>query len=416
MIDYNPSTASNATAEPTPARRGSRRAWLASLGLTAAVAAGAAYYVLPCTGVQALPAVAAAPAAIPVSVATVEQRAAALWTDFSGRIEAVGRVEIRPRAAGAIVQAHFREGAMVKQGDLLFTIDPAPYAVEVQRAEAQVAAAVARLALAAREQQRAQQLIGNGFTPQRDVDQRVNEFRSSEANLRANQAALDTARLNLGYTEVRAPIDGRVGRIEVTAGNLVPAGPTAPVLTTLVSVNPIYASFEADEQSMSRALASLPSGGDVTDQIGRIPVQMGTIGSAGTPFEGKLQLVDNVVDARSGTVRVRAAFDNPDGKLMPGQFARLRLGLARTEPALAIDERAIGTDQDRRFVMVVGDDNTVAYRQVALGATTDGLRLVTSGLKPGERIVVNGLQRLRPGATVAPQPVAMNVTATLAAR
>jgi len=416
MIDYNPSTASNATAEPTPARRGSRRAWLASLGLTAAVAAGAAYYVLPRTGVQALPAVAAAPAAIPVSVATVEQRAAALWTDFSGRIEAVGRVEIRPRAAGAIVQAHFREGAMVKQGDLLFTIDPAPYAVEVQRAEAQVAAAVARLALAAREQQRAQQLIGNGFTPQRDVDQRVNEFRSSEANLRANQAALDTARLNLGYTEVRAPIDGRVGRIEVTAGNLVPAGPTAPVLTTLVSVNPIYASFEADEQSMSRALASLPSGGDVTDQIGRIPVQMGTIGSAGTPFEGKLQLVDNVVDARSGTVRVRAAFDNPDGKLMPGQFARLRLGLARTEPALAIDERAIGTDQDRRFVMVVGDDNTVAYRQVALGATTDGLRLVTSGLKPGERIVVNGLQRLRPGATVAPQPVAMNVTATLAAR
>ena len=143
---------------------------------------------------------------------------------------------------------------------------------------------------------------------------------------------------------------------------------------------------------------------------------MGTLGSAGTPFQGTLQLVDNVVDARSGTVRVRAAFDNPDGKLMPGQFARLRLGLAHLEPALAIDERAIGTDQDRRFVMVVGEDNKVAYRTVALGATAEGLRLVTSGLKPGERIVVNGLQRVRPGAAVAPQPVAMDAASTLAAR
>ncbi len=362
------------------------------------------------------PAAALASAAIPVSVATVEQRDTALWSDFSGRIEAVGRVELRPRAAGAIVQAHFREGAMVKQGELLFTIDPAPYAVEVQRNEAQVAAAVARLALAVKEQQRAQQLVGSGFTPQRDVDQRVNEFHAAEANLRATQAALATAWLNLGYTEVRAPIAGRVGRIEVTEGNLVAAGPAAPVLTTLVSVNPIYASFEADEQSVARALAGLPDGGDVNDQIGRIPVRMGTLGSEGTPFQGRLQLVDNVVDARSGTVRVRATFDNPDGKLMPGQFARLRLGQARTELALAIDERAIGTDQDRRFVMVVGDDNTIAYRQVGLGATADGLRLVTSGLKPGERIVVNGLQRLRPGATVAPQPVAMNSTQTLAAR
>lgn len=416
MIDFNPSATPSAVNEPKLSRRKARRAaWTAGLGVAAAVAAGAAYQVLPRITPQA-PAAAPASAAIPVSVALVEQRDTALWSDFSGRIEAVGRVEVRPRAAGAIIQAHFREGAMVKQGDLLFTIDPAPYAVEVQRNEAQVAAAVARLALAVKEQQRAQQLVGSGFTPQRDVDQRVNEFHAAEANLRATQATLATARLNLGYTVVRAPIAGRVGRIEVTAGNLVAAGPTAPVLTTLVSVNPIYASFEADEQSVARALASLPNGGEVNDQLGRIPVRMGTLGSEGTPFQGRLQLVDNVVDARSGTVRVRATFDNPDGKLMPGQFARLRLGQARTEQALAIDERAIGTDQDRRFVMIVGDDNTVAYRQVGLGATADGLRLVTSGLKPGERIVVNGLQRLRPGATVAPQPVAMNSTPILAVR
>jgi multidrug efflux system membrane fusion protein len=422
MIDFKPTTATN---DPKASRPRSRRfSWLAGISVAALVAAGAAYKLAPgMAGPEAAPAAAAAPGPVPVTVAVVEQKDTAIWADFSGRVEAMGRVEVRPRAAGAIVKAHFREGAMVRQGDLLFTIDPAPYTAEVQGAEAQVASAQARLALAAKEVQRAQQLVGNGFTPQRDVDQRVNELRASEANLRAMQATLDTARLNLGYTEVRAPIAGRVGRIEVTAGNLVPAGPTAPVLTTLVSVNPIYASFEADEQSLARALASLPGGGagqpggDITDQLARIPVQMGTLGSTGTPFQGKLQLVDNVVDARSGTVRVRAAFDNPDGRLMPGQFARLRLGLAHTEPAIAIDERAIGTDQDRRFVMVVGDDNKVAYRQVALGPTADGLRLVTSGLKPGERIVVNGLQRIRPGATVAPQPVAMNAAdAALAAR
>ena len=414
MIDYKPTKAAG---EPRMSSRGPRRlAWLGAAALTAAIAAGAAWHYLPRPAAPPPAAVAAAPAAIPVSVATVEQRDTAIWHDFSGRVEAVGRVEVRPRAAGTIVAAHFREGAIVKQGDLLFTIDPAPYAVEVQRASAQVAAATARLALAAKEQQRAQQLVGSGFTPQRDVDQRVNEFHAADANLRATQAQLAAARLDLGYTEVRAPIAGRAGRIEVTAGNLVAAGPTAPVLTTLVSVNPVYASFEADEQSLARALATLPGGGDLVQEIGRIPVQMGTLGTDGTPFRGTLQLVDNVVDARSGTIRVRAAFDNPDGKLMPGQFARLRLGQARTEPALAIDERAIGTDQDRRFVMVVGDDNTAAYRQVTLGATADGLRLVTSGLKPGERIVVNGLQRIRPGAAVAPTPVAMNQPSKLAAQ
>ena len=413
MIDYDP--AKTPADEPRLSRSRSRRGLRAAVLVTLAVAAAAggvavAPRVVPWLYGAAIPVAAApaAPAAIPVSVATVEQKDTALWTDFSGRVEAVSRVEVRPRAAGAIVQAHFREGALVKENDLLFTIDPAPYVALVQGAEAQLASAQARLILAAKEQQRAQQLVGSGFTPQRDVDQRVNEQRGAEANLRAMQAALDTARLDLSFTQVRAPIAGRAGRIEVTAGNLVPAGPTAPVLTTLVSVDPVYASFEADEQSLARALASLPptpgTKGDLVEQIGRIPVQMGTLATPGTPYTGRLQLVDNVVDARSGTVRVRAVFDNPDGRLRPGQFARLRLGLARMEPALAIDEGAVGTDQDRRFVMVVGGDETVSYRQVTLGGTVDGLRLVTSGLKPGERIVVNGLQRIRPGALVAPQP------------
>ena len=426
MIDYDPAKTPADEPKLSQARNGRRgRGPVLAVLAVAAVAGGIvlAPRVAPWLGGPATPAAAgpAAPGAIPVSVATVERRDTALWSDFSGRLEAVSRVEIRPRAAGAIVPAHFHEGSIVKANDLLFTIDPAPYIALVQGAEAQFAAAQARLALAVKEAQRAQQLVGNGFTPQRDVDQRINELRGAEANLRAMQAALDTARLNLGFTEVRAPIAGRVGRVEVTAGNLVPAGPTAPVLTTLVSIDPIYASFEADEQSLSRALASLPqrspgATGDLMSQIGRIPVEMGTLATPGTPFTGRLQLVDNVVDARSGTVRVRAVFDNPDGRLMPGQFARLRLGLAHTEPVLAIDEGAVGTDQDRRFVMVVGDDNKVAYRQVALGGTADGLRLVTSGLQPGERIVVNGLQRIRPGALVAPQPLSSTAAAAPAAR
>jgi multidrug efflux system membrane fusion protein len=202
---------------------------------------------------------------------------------------------------------------------------------------------------------------------------------------------------------------GRVGRLEVTAGNLIAAGPGAPVLTTLVSVSPIYASFDADEQVVTRALRGLASGSSARAHLERIPVRMGTAAGTDTPFEGRLQLVDNQVDAKSGTVRVRAVFANEDGSLMPGQFARLRMGQAKSASALLVNERAVGTDQSKKFVMVVGADNKANYREVTLGANVNGLRIVTSGLKPSERIVVNGLQRIRPGALVEPQPVAMDV-------
>ncbi len=387
----------------TPRARAPRRRALWAAGVAAVFAVATAGAVLEWPHPAAPASVAAAPAAVPVSVAVVEQRDTILWTAFSGRLEAVNRVDVRPLAAGTIIAAQFREGSLVKQGDLLFIIDPAPYAVEVQRLEAQLAAANARLVLAAREQQRGFQLGGTNDLAQNVVDQRVNEYRAAEANVRSTQASLDTARLNLGYTQVRAPISGRVGKIELTAGNLVPAGPTAPVLTTLVSVNPIYASFDADEQSVARALASLPPGRDTPETIGLIPVEMGTLATEGTPLKGKLQFIDNVVDARTGTVRVRAVFDNPDGRLSPGQFARLRLGQARPKPVITIDERAIGTDQDHRFVMVVGPDSKAAYRQVQLGGTVDDRRIVTDGLQPGERIVTSGLQRIRPGSLVTAQ-------------
>jgi multidrug efflux system membrane fusion protein len=350
---------------------------------------------------------AAAPAALPVSVSVVVPRETVPWDEFSGRLEAVERVEIRSRVAGAVQEIHFREGALVKQGDLLILIDPSLYAADVARAEGQVAAAKARLVLTKSDFERGQQLSDSRTISQRDFDGRVNAYSEAEANLKAAEATLLTARLNLGYTEVRAPVAGRVGKLEITVGNLIAAGPGTPVLTTLVSINPIYASFNADEQVVTRALKTLTDE-STPSEIGRIPVQMGTGTSEGTPYKGHMQLIDNQVDARSGTVRVRAVFDNADGSLMPGQFARLLMGQPKAEPALLISERAVGTDQNKKFVMVVNKDSKAEYREVALGVSIDGMRVVTSGLHPGERIVVKGLQRVRPGAVVAPQEVAMD--------
>ncbi|HWI11796.1 MAG TPA: efflux RND transporter periplasmic adaptor subunit [Burkholderiaceae bacterium] len=394
---------------PLPARR---RLWVAGTVLTALTAIATAVFSLRSGSADASPA--AAPPATAVSVATVVASDVATWDEFSGRLEAVERVDIRSRVAGTVQAVHFREGALVKKDELLLTIDPAPYAAEVDRAEAQVAAAQARLSYTRSEFERAQRLLDERAIAQREADERINAQREADANLRAAQAALQTARLSLGYTQVRAPVAGRVGRLEITVGNLVAAGPGAPVLTTLVSVSPIYASFDADEQVITRALRDLSSGSSARAQLEKIPVQMGTAATADTPFTGHLQLVDNQVDAKSGTVRVRAVFDNADGSLIPGQFAKLRMGQIKSTAALLVNERAVGTDQNKKYVMVVGNDNKAAYREVTLGAHVQGLRIVTAGLKPDERVIVNGLQRVRPGALVAPQPVAMDIKAEAA--
>jgi multidrug efflux system membrane fusion protein len=349
--------------------------------------------------------------ATPVDVATVESRQVSTWTEFSGRLEAVDYVEVRSRVAGVIEAAHFREGALVQAGQKLFTIDRAPYEAEVDRAQAQVAAAEARVALAKSDLERGRKMTASETISQRDLDQRLNGLREAEANLKAARAVLKTAALNLDYTEVRAPISGRVGKIEITVGNLIAAGPGAPVLARLVSVDPIYASFDADESSVLAALDSVSAEGDRREKVAEIPVEM-SIG-ADERVRGRLQLVGNVVDVASGTVRVRAAFDNADGRLIPGQFARLRLGQAKTSPALLVSERAVGVDQDKKFVLVVGGDDKAEWREVKLGATADGLRVVTEGLGAGERVVVNGLQKVRPGALLAPQPASMNAAVGL---
>ncbi|WP_154667307.1 efflux RND transporter periplasmic adaptor subunit [Niveispirillum irakense] len=355
------------------------------------------------------PAAIAAPAAVEVDVAPVVARPVVDWQSYSGRLEAVERVDIRPRVSGPITEIHFRNGALVKKGDPLFTIDPEPYKAEVARAEAQLAAAQARARYADAEMARASKLVADSTITRRTLDEREHNARDAAANVRAAEAALKVARLDLGYTNVTAPISGRVSRAEITVGNMVAAGATAQPLTTIVSVSPIYAAFDVDEQTYLRHIAS------VKDESG-VPVQLGLTNESDYSRRGTVEHVDNRLDAVSGTIRVRASFNNEDGVLVPGLFARIKVGGSDPQPAVMVDERAIGTDQDKKFVLVVGDDNKVAYRRVELGSRQEGLRIVTSGLKAGERIVVNGLQRARPGDQVQPRTIAMESVATQSAQ
>ena len=378
---------------------------LGAVAAAGSVLSGRYFHAAQATGAAAAP-----EQAVAVTVAAIEPRQANLWDDFSGRLEAIDRVEVRPRVAGAILATNFTEGSLVKAGDVLFKIDPAPYAAEVDKAKAQLEAAKARVVFTTSELERGAQLVGNAVVTRRDYDQRDNANREAIANVKAAEATLQTAKLNLDYTEVRAPVDGRVGKFEVTVGNLVAAGTASPVLTSLVSVNPIYASFDADEEVVLRALNSIADASGTRGNLDRIPVEMTT--SGGTTAKGHIQLIDNQVNGQSGTIRVRAVFRNDDGRLIPGQFARVRMGQPQKQTLVLVDERAIGTDQDKKFVMVVSEDNRAVYRPITLGGTVDGLRIITSGLKSGERIVVNGLQRVRPGALLKMEVAEMGARGT----
>ncbi len=345
----------------------------------------------------------AAPEAVPVSVATVPEMPVTEWDEFSGRVQAVNRVEIRPRVPGRIDAVNFEDGQLVKEGDLLFTIDPLPFQAELARAEAVQAGAQAQVALAQTALDRSKRLIENHSIAQSELDQANANLLEAVALLKGADAAVQTAQLNLGYTKITAPVAGRVSRAEITAGNLVEAGVTA--LTTVVSVSPVYVEFDIDEQTYLRYAANGAMGNSGLDHI---PLFIGLANEEGYPREGHLKSIDNQLDARSGTIRVRALLDNAKGDLTPGMFARVRTGGSTVAAAVLIDDRAVGTDQDKKFVLVVGSDNKTAYREIKLGPMVDGLREVRSGLKKDERIVVVGLQRVRPGDVVAPTPVAMD--------
>jgi RND family efflux transporter MFP subunit len=342
-----------------------------------------------------------------VTVASVPEREVTDWDEFTGRLEAVDAVEIRPRVSGYIRRVAFAEGKEVRKGEVLFEIDPRPYEAELARAEAQLEQARTGAELAAKEVERARRLVVVQAISREEFDSRTSAEAQGGASVRAAQAAVRTAQLNLDWTRVRSPIAGRVGRAEVTAGNLVQAGPpAATLLTTVVSLDPIYAYFEGDERSYLKYAALTGS-----------KVFIGLADEDGFPHEGRVDFVDNRLDPESGTIRARAVLSNTDHRFTPGLFARIRLAGGKEYRAPLVVDRAVGTDQDKKFVLVLGPDSTVGYRPVQLGPLVDGLRVVTSGLQPGERVVINGLQRVRPQMKVTPTLTAMAAdSSALAAR
>ena len=357
---------------------------------------------------------AAAPPPAPVSAATVIEQDIVETQEFSGRLEAVERVEIRPRVPGYITAVQFTPGTLVKKGQALFTIDPRPYQTELERAEANVHSARARAGLAKVELERAERLLADRAIASREFDERAAAQKELDAAARSAQAEAATARLNLGYTRVTSPIDGRASKAEITVGNLVDQN---AVLTSVVSTQRIYASFDGDEDTYLRVRSRRG-----TAPQAPVTVRIGLANEAGFPHAGKLEFVDNRLDPATGSVRMRATFANEDGTLVPGLFARVQIAAGKhgegnggAARALLIHDRAVSTDQDRKFVYVV-KNGKAEYRPVVLGPVADGLRVVRKGLAPGEQIVVGGLQRVRTGAPLQPRLVPMNAEPDAPAR
>jgi RND family efflux transporter MFP subunit len=336
----------------------------------------------------------------PVSVAPVTQRVIQEFDEFTARLEATDTVDVRSRVSGTLQQVHFKEGQLVKKGALLFTIDTRPFAAEAARTQAQLAAAQTQAELSKSEVVRAEKLVPLQAISVQELDQLKAAARSAEANVKAAQAAVQTAQLNLGFARITAPVAGRVSRANVTVGNLV--GVSDPVLTTIVSIDKVYAYFDASEATYLRYMrgareSTRPSSRDVPN-----PVLMGLSNEEGFPHKGAMDFVDNRLNPATGSIRGRAVFDNKDGLFTPGLFARLKLIGSGSYQATLVPDRAISTDQTRKIVMVVGANNMVEPREVKTTVSIDGMRVVM-GVKAGENIIVDGLQRAFPGAPVTPQ-------------
>ncbi|OQR28288.1 efflux transporter periplasmic adaptor subunit [Pseudomonas sp. Bc-h] len=350
-----------------------------------------------------------APAAAKVNVAKVLEQPVNEWDEVTARLEAPETVQVRPRVSGQIDSVAFTDGALVKKGDLLFQIDPRPFEAEVHRLEAQLQQAKAASVRSNNEAQRGERLRTNNAISAELADSRTTTAQESKAAVAAIQAQLDLARLNLSFTRVTAPITGRVSRAEITSGNIVTADQT--ILTSLVSTDKVYAYFDADERVFLKynQLARDGKRGATT------PVYMGLSNEAENPHQGQMNFVDNQVNPRTGTIRGRAVFDNSKGEYTPGLYARLKLVGSGTYSAMLIKDEAVGTDLGKKFVLVVDKDNKAVYRNVDLGPKLEGLRIVRSGLAKDDRIVVSGLQRVRPGSPIDPQDTQMASAETLAA-
>jgi membrane fusion protein, multidrug efflux system len=344
-----------------------------------------------------------------VTVAPVERQELVEWDEFTGRTEAIETVDVRPRVSGHIQEVRFESGKLVKKGDVLFVIDPRWHQAEFDRRQAEYDQAKVHLENAEREANRIGHLLSNHAISTEEAEAREARFKEAKAALLVAQAARDTARLDLDYTEIRAPVDGRVSRALITTGNYVSGIPgAASVLTTLVSVDPMYVYADIDENSLLKfnALAQAQKLQGASD--GKVPVELQLADEEGFPHRGFIESFDNRLDSNTGSILLRAIFDNKDERIVPGLFARIRVPLSARHPALLVEERAIGTDQGQKYVMSLSPSNTVEYRAVKLGPDVNGKRIIRQGLQEGEQIVVNGLQRVRPGMPVAPQTEVAN--------
>lgn len=348
----------------------------------------------------------AAPAPPQVSVAQVVHERITEWDEFTGRLQAPQTVQLIPRVSGYIEEVHFNEGALVDKGDLLVQIDPKPFATEVARLKAELQSAQSAAVQAEKEYRRAEKLSSQRAISAELLDSRLARKQQTAATVASVEAALERAELDLSYTRITAPISGRVSYAQVTAGNFVSAGQSQ--ITSLVSTEKMYAYFDVDEQSYLKyaRLAETGKRADTRDSTSN-PVYMALANDSNYQHVGRVDFVDNRIDAQTGTIRVRASFPNDDNDLLPGLFARIRLVGSDSYEGILIDEKAVGTDLNNKFVLVVNSNNELEYRAIELGEKVNGLRIVTEGLTPKDKIVVNGLQRVRANMKVDPQLVPM---------
>lgn len=339
----------------------------------------------------------APPPAVAVTVQTLAPQKVRVWSEFSGRLHAVDAAALRPEVGGRITAVLFEDGQTVKAGDVLFIIDPRPYEAAVARARANLTSAQTNANFAKIEFERAASLVRTQAIAQRVYDERANAGRVANATVDAAAAQLKQAELDLEHAHVRAPISGRASRAEITLGNLVQPGPGAPLLTTIVANQSVYADFEVDEQTYVQTIRGSASGREAER---RIPVQLSLQGDSGGVYPGTIYSFDNRIEVASGTIRARAKFDNTDGALLPGMFVSVRLAEAVEREVVLVPDRAVGFDQSKKFVYGVDADNKVVYREVELGRQVQAQRIAIKGVEPGDRVIVDGIQRVRPSMVV----------------
>ncbi len=356
----------------------------------------------------------AAPPAPAVSAADVVVKSISQWDSFNGRIEAVESVQLRPRVSGYIDKVNYTDGQEVKKGEVLFTIDDRTYRAALEQAQANLARAKTQASLAQSEANRTDKLINTHLVSREEWEQRRSAAVQAQADIRAAQAAVDAARLNLDFTKVTAPIDGRASRALITSGNLVTAGDTASVLTTLVSQKTVYVYFDVDESTYLHYQNLARSGQGASSNHTALPVEIGLTGEEGYPHQGKVDFLDNQLTPSTGTIRMRALLDNSQRQFTPGLFARVRLPGSAEFQATLIDDKAVLTDQDRKYVYIVDKEGKAQRRDITPGRLADGLRIVRQGLNPGDKVIVEGLQKVfMPGMPVNAKTVAMTATSAL---